>query len=192
MAADSRSDEALLTMIANGDHDAFAALVRRHNPRFYKTAFLMMSSSDDAEEIVQEAFLKLWRKPQSWNPDKGAKFTTWFARIIMNLCHDMFRKRRVVIMSEVTEYLADNATKPDENAAMKEQNRALERAIQSLPHHQKAALTLCFYGGHSVNDAAEILQIGPKALESLLMRAKAKLKDQLIRNGITKKEIHNG
>jgi RNA polymerase sigma-70 factor (ECF subfamily) len=178
------SDESLVARVRKRDHQAFAQLVERHTQKFYAAAYRIVGDGTEAEDIVQDAFLKLWDKPGLWKEGKGAKFTTWFYKIVTNMAIDVTRKRGKVLPTEQTEIWADERTAQDEAMAERQQQKALEEAIQSLPENQKVALNLCFYEGLSNKEAADVLDIGVKALESLLMRAKAGVRDHLIRENI--------
>lgn len=182
--AGQESDETLLRRIGRGDEAAFALLVRRHSDKFYALAWRMLADRGDAEDVVQEAFLKLWQNPALYNADKGVRFTTWFYRVVTNLAIDRSRKRGRTVYSERLELFESAQTSPEQNAANVQKEKALEAAIQDLPEKQRAALNLCFYEELSNKDAAAILGIGVKALESLLMRAKAGLRKALESNGM--------
>ncbi len=178
------SDEELVRRISEGDHGAFAQLVERHSKLFFTAAFRMVNNSEEAEDIVQDAYIKLWQKPQSFDPSKGVKFTTWFYRVVTNLAIDATRKRKPQTNPDVLDVMADKAPLADEQLSENDQQAVLEEAIQRLPERQRAALNLCFYEGLSNKEAAEILDVGIKALESLLMRAKKTLKEDLGAQGL--------
>ena len=169
------SDESLMTSICAGDHRAFATLVERHNKMFFSAAYRVCGNSIEAEDIVQDAFLKLWAKPQAFDASRGVKFTTWFYRVVSNVAIDAARKKKPQVDTDVVDLMADQSAAADDMIVMDEQQRALEEAIQELPERQKKALNLCFYEGLSIKEAAEIMDVGVKALESLLMRAKSNL-----------------
>lgn len=177
-------DESLMIRVQQGDHRAFSALVNRHTDRFYAAAYRLLNNPGDAEDMVQDAFLKLWDNPMIWKPDQGAKFTTWFYKVITNLSIDRMRKRNKMSSSELMDLYEDESTMQDKSLEEKQEQAHLEEAIQALPEKQRVALNLCFYEGLSNKDAADILGIKVKALESLLMRAKAGIRDQLKRQGI--------
>ena len=86
MARESPDDESLLARVGEGDGPAFAMLVRRHSDRYYRLAYRYTARREEAEDIVQAAFIKLWETPDIWDPRRGAKFTTWFYRVVVNLC----------------------------------------------------------------------------------------------------------
>lgn len=177
------SDEELMVRVQDADHSAFSILVTRHTRMFYAAAYRMYPYQDEAEDIVQEAFMKLWNRPEIWKADKGAKFTTWFYRVVTNQAIDFARKIKNTKGSEVLDRITDKTANQQEVMEQAQQEQMLEDAIQELPERQKLALNLCFYEGLSNKEAAEIMEVGVKALESLLMRAKAGLKDILVRQG---------
>lgn len=168
-------DESLISQIQEGNQVAFATLVNRHSNRFYRIAYRLVSSKDDAEDIVQDAFLKLWNRPNLWDPSKGTKFTTWFYRVVINLCLDHRKKKKLVNLSEGIE-LADEKPGADVLLDVHQKQALLERLICELPERQQLAINLCFYEGLSNNEAAQIIGVRVKALQSLIMRAKTTLK----------------
>jgi RNA polymerase sigma-70 factor (ECF subfamily) len=171
-------DESLIRQIQEGKHEAFVEMVGRHSKRFYSIAYRLLFSKNDAEDIVQQAFLKLWERRLFWNPYKKAKFTTWFYRVVVNLCLDHNRKKRPIPLCENMEYI----DKQDGQEILLDEKRKqvlLDRFIQELPERQQLALTLCFYEGLSNQEAAEIIGVKLKALQSLIMRAKTTLKGKL-------------
>lgn len=185
---ENEPDESLLDHIKNGNQRAFACLVRRHVKRFHAAAYRMCGNQQESEDIVQDAFLKLWTKPDSWDPSRKVKFVTWFYRIVTNLSIDRMRRKKAVSVGEVIDVFADTRDSQEDVLFEKERQAALEGAIQTLPDRQKAALNLCFYEGLSNKDAAEILGVSVKALESLLVRAKAVLKEDLSKRGVLNEE----
>ncbi len=193
MALDKEDDHGLMVRIQRGDHQAFSHLVQRHSGRFYAIAFRMLNNSAEAEDIVQDSFLKLWNKPQAWDAKKNAKFTTWFYRVVTNAAIDKARRRVKMVSGEkIIDFVADDRRNAEEQMYQDETQRILEEAIQSLPDRQRAALNLCFYEGLSNKEAADILDVNLKALESLLMRAKAGIKDYMTRNGYLQDQILKG
>ena len=166
-----------MTLVCSGKHDAFAIIVSRHTDRYFALAFRTLQNASDAEDIVQNAFIKLWRKPASWNNDKS-KFTTWFYRVVINACHDHLRKNKGTINAdiEVIEALAD--PEPSEQTVLEKnqlkaiQQQSLNEAISCLPSSQRDALNLVVYLALPQKQVAEIMGITVKAVESLLVRAK--------------------
>lgn len=119
-----------------------------------------------------------------WDPSRGAKFSTWFYRIVTNLAIDKMRRKKAIPVGDVIDVFSDTRDSQETELYEKEKQGALEGAIQSLPERQKTALNLCFYEGLSNREAADIMGVSVKALESLLVRAKGALKDELSRRGM--------
>jgi RNA polymerase sigma-70 factor (ECF subfamily) len=173
-----KDDRELLTLIQDGSHDAFAVLVRRHTERFYRLAYRYVQNRETAEDIVQDAFLKLWEDPGRWQPERNSKFTTWFYRIVVNLCLDWQKKKRPLALDEEVPS-ADERDTPDTTMIRTQEQQVLEREIATLPERQRLALSLCFAEGLSNQEAAEVIGVRLKALQSLIMRAKATLKERM-------------
>lgn len=178
-------DESLMERLIQNDHQAFSILVTRHSDKFYGAAFRIVMNQQEAEDIVQDAFLKLWDKPKIWKAGKGAKFTTWFYRIVMNLALDVRRKTKHTT-SNLEDELRTTELSQDKKIIEDEEQKLLSNALNALPEKQLMALNLCFYEDHSNKEAADIMGVSVKALESLLMRAKAGMKDYLHRSGVLK------
>lgn len=184
LASTDDSDESLMALIRQGSHQAFSILVRRHTDRFYAAAFRMTGRGPDAEDLVQDAFLKLWHRPEIWKDGKGAKFTTWFYRILVNQNIDRLRRgQKTTADGSVLPFIADSRSGPEDDVVQGDEQRRLEAAIAVLPERQRMALNLCFYDGLSNAEAAGAMGVKIKALESLLSRAKAGLKEYLNQNG---------
>ncbi|MFO1242652.1 MAG: sigma-70 family RNA polymerase sigma factor [Rickettsiales bacterium] len=174
MVDNAATDRQLLERITAGDHAAFAALVKMHSLRFYRVAYRFLGNRERAEDMVQEAFLKLWENPSIWNPGSNAKFTTWFYRVVVNLCLDAKKKYTPLQLAEDFD-AADEAETQEEALIETEKRALLDKEINDLPERQKTAVVLCFMEGLSNQEAAEVMGLQLKALQSLLMRAKERL-----------------
>ena len=171
-------DHELLALVQGGDHSAFSELARRHTERFYRLAFRYMQSKESAEDIVQDAFLKLWEDPAKWRAERNTKFTTWFYRVVVNLCFDQKKRKGAVALDEDMPVIDDRAP-VDETIMRAQEQRILEKEIAALPERQRTALNLCFDGGLTNQEAAEVMGMNLKALQSLIMRAKTTLKERM-------------
>ncbi|HEX4568960.1 MAG TPA: sigma-70 family RNA polymerase sigma factor [Dongiaceae bacterium] len=188
------SDDALMRRAGSGDKAAFALLVRRHLARATALAQRITGNRSDAEEIVQEAFLRCWQKAPEWRPverpandraanDRGedgarAQFGTWLYRVLVNLCLDR-RRRPQPVGIEAAETVADSAADGFDETARGETSRRVQAAMAQLPERQRAALALCYFEGLGNIEAAATLDISIGALESLLVRARRALRDAL-------------
>src|SRR5437762_13353109 len=105
-----KDDQQLLARIQDGSHPAFSELARRHAERFYRLAYRYVQSKEMAEDIVQDAFLKLWEDTRKWQPDRNTRFTTWFYRIVVNLCLDWQKKNCLERIEMAILLLEENVT----------------------------------------------------------------------------------
>ena len=173
-----KDDLELLAQVQEGNGQDFAILVERHTERFYRLAYRYLQNKAAAEDVVQDAFLKLWENPAIWQPERNSKFTTWFYRVVVNLCLDLRKKKGAVVLDNTMELIDDHES-VDESIMRTQEQQMLENEIAALPERQRAALNLCFDEGLSNREAAEIMGVNLKALQSLIMRAKTTLKERM-------------
>jgi RNA polymerase sigma-70 factor (ECF subfamily) len=177
------SDEALMARIAAGEQAAFRLFARRHVSRSLAVAQRIAGNPCDAEEIVQDALLRVWLSAAEWRLG-DARVTTWLYRVVVNLAIDHIRKNRQKFVS-IDE--AGDPADPSPSAQMLAEGRQLEAlmsaAIAELPPRQRVALTLCCFEGIDCAEAARIMQISVSAMESLLVRGRRTLRTRLDRLG---------
>lgn len=173
-----KDDNELLTLVKDGSHQAFSNLVQRHTERFYRLAYRYLQDKPSAEDVVQDGFLKLWEDPSRWQAERETKFTTWFYRIIVNLCLDRHKKKRPLELDPQMP-LVDERLTADEIMIRNEEEKTLEKEIAALPERQRTALNLCYGEGLSNQQAAAVMRIKLKALQSLIMRAKTTLRERM-------------
>ena len=174
-----KDDEELVALIQDGSQQAFSVLVQRHTERFYRLAYRYLQSKEAAEDVVQDAFVKLWEDPGRWQAERNNKFTTWFYRVVVNLCLDWQKKKKPLELGDQEVSVADDRETPDVAILQAEKQNILEKEIAALPERQRTALNLCFDEGLSNQEAAEVMGLKLKALQSLVMRAKTTLKERL-------------
>jgi len=173
---DEESDESLMLRIARGDERAFRLLAPRYAARAAGFARRVCGNSADAEEIVQEAFLRVWVNAPRWRPE--AAFRTWFYRIVFNLA--LNKKRRAPFAPlEAAGDPPDSAPRSDEVMVQRERDRRIASAIAELPARQRSAIALTYGDGLSNADAAAVLGTSVSALETLLVRARRALRTKL-------------
>ena len=173
-----KGDGELLALVKEGSHQAFTVLVQRHSGRFYRLAYRYVQDKSTAEDIVQDAFLKLWENPARWQAERETKFTTWFYRVIVNLCLDWSKKKRPMDLDPEMPVIDERDT-ADEVMIRNEAQRMMETEIAALPERQRTALNLCFDQGLSNQEAADVMGVNLKALQSLIMRAKTTLRERM-------------
>jgi len=170
-------DTDLVARAGQGDRAAAQALIARHLPKMLTLARRMLGDPAEAEDAVQEAFLRLWTHASRWRPG-GAKFETWLYRVTMNKCYDRLRRRTPASLDEAAEISdpAPGADKMLENAGLAAE---IDSALAALPERQRAAILLCHHQECGNIEAAEILGISVEALESLLARGRRTLRARL-------------
>lgn len=175
---DEFSDEALVEQVCGGDQRAFACLVERHGSRFRAIAVRTCGDQAMAEEMVQEAFVKFWTRPDLFDGSK-AKFTTWFHRVVVNRCLDELRRKRPDALPEGFD-AADSRPSAELLIGLEGSSKQVYGALATLSERQRNALTLSYLDGYSNNEAADIMALNIKAYESLLVRARAKMRAALL------------
>ena len=169
-------DEELVARIARGDGWALDVLIRRHEGSALQVAFRFLGDHAEAEEVVQETFLRVYRNAAKFKP--SATFRAWMFRILTNLCRDARKKSKPVYYTEVPD-MPDPLAGPEQSLERKRRGRAITLAIHALPENQRLALLFSAYEGLSYQETADILGVSAKAVESLLVRARRTLRREL-------------
>ncbi|MGB8069845.1 MAG: RNA polymerase sigma factor [Pseudolabrys sp.] len=170
------SDEALMARVARGDERAFQLLSRRHLPAMVGLARRILGNAGEAEDVAQEAFIRVWTYAPRWQP--LAQFRTWLTRVVVNLCLDRKRRARWVDLDAAGE-VVDPAPRADEKAESNEREQMLTAAIDRLPARQRSAIMLTYVEGMSNAQVAEVLGTSVSAVETLLIRGKQNLRRTL-------------
>jgi RNA polymerase sigma-70 factor (ECF subfamily) len=170
-------DEELLARVAKGDPAAVRALVARKLPRLMALASRMLNDAAEAEDVAQEAFLRVWRQAPRWRPG-AAKFDTWLHRVALNLCYDRLRRRREIATAEPPE-VADPSPGPDRGLDARDTGARVAAALQALPDRQREAIVLCHYQELGNIEAAAVMGVSVEAVESLLGRGRRALRAAL-------------
>ena len=169
------SDDALMVLFANGEPGASQVLTARLLPRVLSHATRVLGSRAEAEDVAQEAMLRLWRGAATWQADGPARPATWLYRVTANLAIDRLRARARTAPLEAAPEPMDEA--PGPAAALDDATRlaALDRALQDLPERQRQAVVLRHIEGLSNPDIAAALDISVEAVESLTSRGRRAL-----------------
>ncbi len=177
---DPHMDDAdLLARYARGDPAAARALTVRLTPRAFAQAMRMLGDGAEAEDVAQEAMMRLWRIAPDWRPGE-ALVTTWLYRVVANLCTDRLRKRkRAALPLDEAGEPADSA--PSVEAALQTRARrdALRAALADLPERQRIAVMMRHFDEASNPDIAQALGVSVEAAESLTARGKRALASAL-------------
>lgn len=176
-------DRMRLARVAAGDETAFAAIVADETPPLLRFAASILGSGlAEAEEVVQEALIRLWQQADTWQPD--GRISTWLHRVTYHLAIDVLRRRRPSVeIAAMEDVLADEDPAPDARLIRVEDLRALRAALDSLPERQRTAVVLRHFQGLGQSEAAEVMDVSEAAYESLLARARRRLRTLLAEEG---------
>ena len=184
------SDATLAITAAQGDHAAFAAIMRRHKGWLYQFIRRYVADRDDAYDVLQESFVSAWGAIARFDPERPME--AWLRRIALNKCRDRARRNlvrrtalRMLGLAEQSASPAAAATPAADSAAATDQARSrLEQAIARLPQQLKEPLILTMLEDMSHKQAGELLGINAKAVETRVYRAKRRLATMLDRSDL--------
>ncbi len=173
---DEVSDDTLLVLYANGDAAAARLLTARLSPRVLGYATRLLADRAEAEDVTQEAMLRLWRIAPQWRSGE-AQVSTWLYRVATNLCTDLKRSRRGRAGLALDDAPDVAASGESALAALMQADRmtALQRALSQLPDRQRQAVVLRHIEGLANPQIGQIMDLGVEAVESLTARGKRAL-----------------
>ena len=177
-------DEALIEQFKKGDLSAFDELMSKYSRKIRYLAYRMTNNYEDAEDITQEVFVRVFKALPTWKPK--ASFYTWLRTIVLNLCidHHRTRIRRQTQPLEsrdgfVMNIPADSSNDPLRRTEAEELRRRILLATEKLSPRQRKAFMLVSYGGLSLKEAAEIMGCAVGTIKAHLNRATTKMRDLL-------------
>lgn len=174
-------DEALLVLYANGDRAAARMLTLRLAPRALGYAARILSDRAEAEDVAQEAMLRLWRVAPQWRQGE-ARVSTWLYRVVTNLCTDRLRARQrrgTQGGAEEMDAVADGGPGVEARMMGADRMAALDEALAALPERQRMAVVLRHIEEMTNPEIAAVMEIGVEAVESLVARGKRALAARL-------------
>ena len=171
-----------------GDKTAFGHLIEAYQGPVYNLAYRMLGNSGEAEEAVQEAFIRAYTRLGSYDP--AHKFSTWLLSITSNYCIDQIRKRRAVLLS-LDEPLpphpalhSDNNKGPEAEFIAQEREELVQGLLSELPVEYRQAVVLRYWYDMSYEEIAELQQTTVSAVKSRLFRARRQLADAGLERGM--------
>src|SRR4051812_41915594 len=181
---DLDADAALVRRARDGDYGAFEQLFERYRTMAYRFAYQMVGRRDDAEDIVQEAFVRAYQHLDRYRDE--AKFTTWLLRIVTNLCTDQARmsQRRTALEQQEAMGALDwmtigNTDDPVQNLEEDRRKEALRRALQALPIHHRNVIVLRDIEEREYTEIAQILSCTVGGAKLRVLRARRALRDRI-------------
>ena len=169
----SRDDALLLAKIKEGDTVSTRILVDQNLDIIVNYSARMLGDRSEAEDIAQEAFLRLWQNLDKWRAD--APVIHWLQRVTYNLCIDRLRKKKLVNIDNIIEP-EDPFENPAESLYQSQLSIKINAAIQALPERQRAAIIFSHQQGYSNIESAQAMDISVEAVESLLSRGRRQLR----------------
>jgi RNA polymerase sigma-70 factor (ECF subfamily) len=177
-------DQALIARVNARDPSALDEIYQRYARAVQSLAVRIVGDSAIAEDVTQEVFLKLWRQPESYNPERGA-LGSWLLSVAHNRAIDVLRRRRVreehplPESREAAEIVADGTLDPSEAASLKEAADAVRRALAKIPANQREAIEMAFFQGKThaeisaelgepLGTAKTRIRLGMRKLRSIL------------------------
>ena len=181
-------DVQLMLKFQKGDKASFEILMRKYYPRILNFVYRYSRSREIAEDLTQEVFLKVFKTASRYQPQ--SKFRTWLYTIAKNTSLNELRARKRITVSldenlksgedEFQRQIEDTTEiNPDEQALHNEMAATVKEAISALPENQRLAVILRRYENLSYEEIAKTMNVTPKAVKSLLNRAKENLKQKL-------------
>ncbi|MBU0608955.1 MAG: RNA polymerase sigma factor [Armatimonadetes bacterium] len=176
------ADADLMLQVAGGDPHAFASLVEHYRVRAVNFAYRFLGDRHDAEDLAQEAFVRVYQSRQRYRP--SATFSTWFFRILSNLClNEIRRRKRQGLVPEPPDAAStaapDPSASPEARYEQQELGVAVRRALADLPEKQRLAVILQRYEDMDYEQIGRIVGVSRGAVDGLLSRAKESLRRRL-------------
>lgn len=176
MKQEPQNDIYLMAQVAQGDHQAFSLLVRKYTSSSYAIAYRYVADRTIAEDMTQQAFLKIWEKPYHFDPKRGVQFKTWFTQVLINVCLDYKRKNKHIMTNVEEVQIESDTAEAGQILYQKQLSNLLEESINRLPPAQQTALNLGVYQELPYEEVAGIMKTTKAAVQSLIMRAKENIR----------------
>jgi RNA polymerase sigma-70 factor (ECF subfamily) len=172
------TDEDLMVSAAGGNTAAFGRLIERHQHSAWSAAYRFLGDSNEAEDVAQEAFLKILDAAPRYRP--SATFRTYLYRVVTRLCLDRVSKKKPFYTQTIPN-VATRDTSPLEILSERERGQMVREALDYLPAKQRVVVVLRYYEGLNYAEIASALETTVKAVERLLSRARQGLEQRLER-----------
>lgn len=186
------TEQELVALAQAGDQDAFAQLVEANQNKIYTLALRMTGNSEDAADLAQEAFLKVWRALPDFQGESG--FSTWLYRLTSNLCIDFLRRenrrRSIASISSLDDEegplptdVPDRRFTPEDELERRELRTAVDRGLRRLSDEHRQVLALRAVEGLSYTEIAGVLDLEVGTVKSRIARARSALRTILLKDG---------
>lgn len=184
------SDIDIINQCLGGDVEAFEQLVERYKKLVFNTAYRMMGNREEAEDVTQEAFIRIYNSLSRYNPE--FKFSTWSLKITTNLCLDSIRKRKGESVPIDEQFnICDEGLTPEEEYLRKESQKTVLEAINKLPEKYKEFIILFHHRNLSYQEIMDITGESLTIVKNRLYRARQMLKEYLINADKEREKVCN-
>ncbi len=172
----TKTDEQLMSLIGQGEHSAFDILFARMSPFVFRACVAILRDQQEAEDAMQDSFVKLWNNAGKWNGDASPK--TWLLTIARNRCLDVIRKHKNDSKKQ-QDYYEDHLTQPyyeshagEAKLEQHDKKKMFQQALFILPERQREAITHVYFNELRNSEAADLMGLNAGAFDSLLARAR--------------------
>jgi len=171
------NDQVYINKILNGDTNAFTVLVNRYKDLVYTLSFRMMKNREEAEEVAQDTFIKVYKSLTKFKGD--SKFSTWIYKVAYNTCLDRLKKnkrqQRTVAIDEYTEHQVKTLDNALDNIEEQEKKQTIKNCLALLPSEDSFMLTLYYFEELSLDEISKITGLKPNNIKVKLFRSRKKL-----------------
>ncbi|HYK73860.1 MAG TPA: RNA polymerase sigma factor [Pseudoneobacillus sp.] len=176
--------------VLSGNKQAYAHIINKYKNPLYATILRMTKHPQDAQDLVQEAFIKVYHQLEKY--DGSGEFAGWIYRVTINHCMDEFRKKRYQMKQvELTDEKLDNPNHPEVVFLKKEKSRQLEKLVSTLPEDERIIILLRYVNELSYDEISEMVDTPISNVRNKLHRAKKKMRDTVKREGGYFHEVSN-
>lgn len=180
-----------IQQVLAGDKQAYAHIIDNYKNQLYATILRMTKNPQDAQDLVQDAFIKVYRNLEKY--DASGSFSSWLYRVAINHCMDEFRKKRYSMTQiEIDEERVVEPNHPELVFLKKEKSRQLERLIGTLPEDERLIILLRYVNEISYEEIGEVMDMPLSTVRNKLHRAKKKMRETVKREGGYFHELSNG
>ena len=189
--SDSNRNNLLIEQCLKGQQSSFSELIDEYKNMVFSLSYKMTNSLEDAEDISQEVFIRVYKSLYNFNP--RYKFSTWLYQLTLNICRDRFRKGKIPSVSldtppnkddqkDFSSIIPDNQNNPEDIIMGVEQTNFINDLITSLPLKYREVIILCHLKDLSYDEMSKILNISLGSVKTRLFRARELLKNKLKKN----------
>lgn len=173
--------EIIISNAKNGDKKAMGLLVQQHQQYAFNLAFRLLCNEDDARDVVQDSFIKMWRNMKQFNPE--IKFTTWMFKIVTNTAIDLLRSNRKMNLVSIDDFqekfIQASVDNPETQLNNKETGLLIRSFSESLSEKQKLVFVLKDLQGLSSSEVGEVLELSTNSIKSNLYHARKVIKEKM-------------